>query len=106
MTIKKVRELVDEYRNVILCRIGVLGYSEEYETPKQLPDDMILATDTVPSERLSHYLFMCDQIVIFMESGGSDKKEKGMRWLGFLQGALWREGFYSLRGLKDHSREA
>lgn len=30
--------------------------------------------------------------------------EKAMRWLGFMQGALWSIDIFSLDELKDHSR--
>ena len=30
---------------------------------------------------------------------------KAMRWLGFIQGALYAYGYYSLEEVKDHSRE-
>lgn len=33
---------------------------------------------------------------------GSEKK--AMRWLGFMQGALYMKGIFSLEDLKDHSR--
>lgn len=33
---------------------------------------------------------------------GSEKK--AMRWLGFMQGALWAAGVFTLDELKEHSR--
>jgi hypothetical protein len=32
------------------------------------------------------------------------KREKFMRWLGFMQGVLWNNGIYTLDQLKDHNR--
>ena len=32
-------------------------------------------------------------------------REKFMRWLGFLQGALYAEGIYTIEQMKDHNRE-
>lgn len=37
----------------------------------------------------------------FVEEG---RREKFMRWLGFVQGLLWYMGVYSLEELKDHNR--
>lgn len=33
-----------------------------------------------------------------------DRREKLMRWIGFMQGALWSLEWYSLEELKDHNR--
>lgn len=41
--------------------------------------------DQRPAEP-GHLLWMCDQIPAFLQEG---RREKAMRWLGFLQGALW-----------------
>lgn len=35
---------------------------------------------------------------------GTKKMEKAMRWLGFVQGALWMEGFCSIDELKDMNK--
>jgi hypothetical protein len=50
---------------------------------------------------LAHFRFMCIEAQKFIDE---DRVEKAMRWLGFLQGALWALGFYSLDELKNHSR--
>lgn len=49
----------------------------------------------------AHYKFMCDKAQRFVDDG---RIEKAMRWLGFLQGALWRCGRFTLNELKKHSR--
>lgn len=33
-----------------------------------------------------HLMYCCGQIVLFIQEG---RREKAMRWLGFVQGALW-----------------
>lgn len=50
--------------------------------------------------RIAHYKYMCDKAVEFVDEG---RIEKAMRWLGFLQGALWKEGHFTLDQLKRHS---
>jgi len=34
----------------------------------------------------------------------SKSSEKMHRWLGFIQGVLWCEGFFTLEELKEHNR--
>lgn len=34
----------------------------------------------------------------------SQKNEKFMRWLGFVQGVFWQRGWFTLEELKEHSR--
>lgn len=31
-------------------------------------------------------------------------REKFMRWLGFMQGALWSEGIYTIDEMREHNR--
>ena len=38
----------------------------------------------------------------FPENGS---ERKAMRWLGFMQGALWMVGAFSMAELKEHSRQ-
>jgi len=37
----------------------------------------------------------------FLDEG---RREKFMRWLGFIQGALWADGVYGIDDLKEHNR--
>lgn len=46
---------------------------------------------------MEHALFMCDEIPALMEAG---KREKAMRWLGYLQGALTAIGVLTLEEAK------
>lgn len=51
--------------------------------------------------RSLHLLYMCEQIAIFMEEG---RREKAMRWLGFVQGALWSYDAASIDEMKEVNR--
>jgi hypothetical protein len=51
--------------------------------------------------RLNHCLWAVGQVREFLKDG---RREKAMRWLGFLQGALWSEGLFSISSLADHNR--
>lgn len=44
---------------------------------------------------------MIDEIRKMLDEGDM---EKVMRWLGFLQGALWTYEWYKLDELRDHNR--
>lgn len=47
--------------------------------------------------RSRHLLWMCSQIDEFMSTG---RVEKAMRWLGFLQGAIWAMNLETISNLK------
>ena len=51
-------------------------------------------------DRIAHYKFMCVQSSIFADAG---QVEKAMRWLGFLQGVLWRRNLFTLAELKEQA---
>jgi hypothetical protein len=50
--------------------------------------------------RVAHYKFMCVQAAVFV---GSGQTEKAMRWLGFLQGVMWRSNLFTLAELKEQA---
>ena len=50
---------------------------------------------------LNHLMWMTIEIPKLVEE---DKMEKVFRWLGFLQGALWANGAFTLEELKNHNR--
>lgn len=52
-------------------------------------------------EPLEHVLWCCDQGCAFVDE---DKVDKAMRWLGFVQGALWSGGIYRIEDLVLHSK--
>jgi len=49
---------------------------------------------------IPHWLYMCQEAQTFVDAGCV---KKAMRWLGFLQGALWANGYFTLDELKHHS---
>jgi hypothetical protein len=49
-------------------------------------------------ERAGHLLYMTETAVQFVVIG---KTEKAMRWLGFIQGAMWSGGYISIDDLKQ-----
>ena len=83
-------------------------YREHLDTiyPKVAPRQMTEAESQGPVGNLSridttaHFKFMCDEAQSFVDQG---RVEKAMRWLGFLQGALWMDDVFTLDDLKKHS---
>ena len=53
------------------------------------------------SQSINHLLTMIPKIREFLKQG---RKEKAFRWLGFIQGALWINGSFTIEELKTHNR--
>lgn len=50
--------------------------------------------------RWAHLIFMCEEGSTF----AADRREKAMRWLGFVQGALWTLDAITIENLKSVNR--
>jgi hypothetical protein len=48
-----------------------------------------------------HIREMLEKMPAFLREG---RREKFMRWLGFIQGVLWSRGIYELGTLKSHNK--
>lgn len=89
MTVDKVREVIAIYRRKF----------EEMDIPKrEFPRDSL---PTSNDDYLAHCYSMLDKMEVFLEEG---RIEKVFRWLGFIQGCLWRSGVYTVDELRDHNR--
>lgn len=82
MTKEKVQEVITEYRRTLLSRGNSPARRSE-----------------VPNE--GHLMWMCNQVDEFIEEG---RLEKAMRWLGFIQGALWWAGIRSVEEMKADNK--
>jgi hypothetical protein len=99
MTPLQVRDLIKEYKRTIKANY----YSS------RLPLESIrIDGEYIPTQERSsywaehaHLLWMCDQVELFLNK---DQWEKVNRWLGFMQGALWMSGIYSIDEMRDHNR--
>lgn len=92
MTNDKLVEVFQFYREELL-KSGVHGH--------QL-DDPTTPVGSIPLEvQLGHLVYMCETAIGFVQEG---RTEKAFRWLGFIQGVLWKQGVFTLEGLKNHSR--
>lgn len=65
---------------------------------------LIIDRDREPSldqrRAAEHMLSMIERLDALI---AEDRREKVMRWYGFLQGALWALGYCSVDDLKEHS---
>ena len=52
------------------------------------------------NRNLKHLQLMIPKVREHLEA---ERIEKGMRWLGFIQGVLWAEGMYSIDELREHN---
>jgi len=88
MTDEKINEVLDMYE---------ASLSQSYE-PFESDFDC-----RCPSQwsACCHVLSMIPKMREFLRQG---RREKVMRWLGFIQGILWMMGDYNLRELMDHNR--
>lgn len=91
MTPKKVLEVIDRYDDL---------FKVMQITPQKLPETEMVNPDDGPS-CLSHCAAMLPEMRDFVEERRMDKV---FRWLGFIQGVLWRGGILPLQDLKNHSR--
>jgi hypothetical protein len=96
MTDDNVRKALQAYR----AKLAVLHVSAEH-----FPRDCRLPSETDPTGRwnasiAAHVLSMCDQIEQFLLDG---RREKAMRWLGFIQGCLWSARYYTVNDFCTHN---
>jgi hypothetical protein len=90
MTEEQVLEVSDKYLDFIKKNKYVAKKHSELECPKS-------------DEAIEHSAWMLEQIPWFIKEG---KIAKAMRWLCFVQGILWREGFTTIEEMKNDNRES
>lgn len=88
-------------------RVALEKYATELEGLGVRPQrvNMEVTSPDILAQR-SHLLWMCLEAKTFVadETPSAASLEKAMRWLGFLQGALWSLGVYSIDQMKDDNR--
>lgn len=89
MTGDKVKEVLSIYRK----RLEEMGVPK-----KQFPHGSLPESN---DDFLAHCHGMLDEMEDFIRQG---RMEKVFRWLGFIQGCLWRCGLYTVEELKNHNR--
>jgi hypothetical protein len=68
--------------------------------PHRLVDELARSTvhDLTNRDAKRHLKFMAHEILKFLEEG---RREKAMRWLGFMQGVAWARGDLTLEEVKE-----
>lgn len=89
MDANKILEVLDKYEEYFVAN-GIPKKKYSSESHPRLAKDV-----------LCHLHAMIDEMRIFVREGRMDKV---FRWLGFMQGALWCQGIYTLEELKNHNR--
>lgn len=95
MTPDKVKAVFAEYRRHLDEEFPDIAACQMNES-----DTLVIAGNLEDEVVMAHYKFMCDKAIEFVAEGRMDK---AMRWLGFLQGALWSDNQFTLDELKRHS---
>lgn len=90
MTNEKILEVVERYRTRLA---DVDPYPYEFGLADRYPS-VWCGNSKAKS--------MLDQIVVFVNEG---RIEKAFRWLGFVQGVLWRNGKYSIEDMANYNRQ-
>lgn len=92
MTTRKILDAVDA------CEVMIRSRPElEKVKAGRIEEKWLASGNSAYFDRAQHLLFMCGQI---RELLGEGRREKVMRWLGFLQGVLWTDGYATLEELK------
>lgn len=66
--------------------------------PERLPAD---ANGKAEFGALRHCLWMVEEVKRLL---AEDRREKVMRWLGFIQGAMWAHGIQSIEASKNDNK--
>lgn len=62
--------------------------------------NILFDVEALSSRSVSEHLaWMCSESIRFVQKG---EIEKAHRWLGFIQGVLWKEGAFTLNDLREH----
>ena len=83
--------------------IALLSYYHDFMVvgDKQFPPESFdvssgsIDCDSIPP----HLAWMCSESIKFVQEGHI---EKAHRWLGFIQGVLWKEEAFTLNDLREH----
>ena len=89
MNADKVREVLAVYRK---------KFEELNISKRQFPHNELPKSD---NDFLAHCHRMLDEMEVFIRDG---RMEKVFRWLGFIQGCLWKIGVYTIEEMKNHNR--
>jgi len=87
MTDDQIREAITKYEEELSAYGVPLRHTTKGATPSE-------------KQAARHILWMCGEIRQFLKAG---RREKADRWLGFIQGVLWRLGHYTIDDMRTHN---
>lgn len=89
-------------RIVEACEIYLEGFKASGWRPGRLDDESMRATASALGNGLCapHVAWMVLETIALARAG---RLEKAFRWLGFIQGWLWTQGWFSIDTLKRHN---
>lgn len=99
MDAKKVLEVLDIYA----LRIDDMAKATENDLSAKRCDPTKKYGHSDYAHRIRHVRWCADQCRAMASDG---RMEKAFRWLGFMQGALWDMGLYSIEELANHNKPA
>lgn len=108
MDAKKVLEALDTYdKRLATCKLHNLDDSVIEVRPERADPtkrySLFLDSGGDWLTKMNHLAWAVEQCRGFVNAG---RMEKAFRWLGFLQGALWFAGKYSIEELANHNKPA
>ena len=92
MNAEQITRAIEQAREEI---VKVTPMSAGAELSDKGKREFIWNDSTINADR--HLVFMLETIPAFLRDG---RREKAMRWLGFVQGAIWVRGYVSIEDLK------
>lgn len=86
---RRIRRAALLYRHLLMSK----GYRPRRADPTA-------GAPAMRSDLFSHVLWMLNQLLEFLDAG---KVEKASRWLGFIQGAFWQHGIFTVDQMRTHN---
>lgn len=97
MNTQKLIEQTDKYKAAIEDGLQMIkGDVKSTRIDTSLHVDEVAAGDF-----LRHLLFMCDRIKEFAVEGNDKSLSKAMRWLCFMQGCLYSNGYSTIDDFRE-----
>jgi len=104
MTAEKVQSVCESMERIIRASPNEHGYPCDNLQPSPLSQSelaTLIFTIEEDDKVSQHLLYMLQETAKLVKE---DRREKAMRWLGFVQGALWVAGLSTIEEMKDLNR--
>lgn len=102
MDLKKARGVVDQYRSLLSCTPKGAGPFDRPPTPREAMVHLAGMLDTM--DKFLDEAGRVSSTLSGTDAGTGPDWDKFNRWLGFMQGVLWKEGTYTLNQMRDQNR--